>query len=336
MIKHSEKIIFLFVIIGAIFFARTLYPTISGVPSLANTNQSQTAIAQSETSPPMLILPQTTISITTRPGGNIINASTSLNSTTTTMNSVFSKINETPIPNFSNEAYLVADLSTGATLSGSNITARWPTASITKLLTATLVIDQLSMNTQITITPQMFAADPTEETLVVGGTYTVEDLLHVMLMPSSNVAAEAMADFIGRAQFINEMNQRAQAWGMNNTYFGDPSGLSATNQSTATDLLTLAQHVYHDYLRILSITDTRTITITELNSGKKIAVTSINNFAGEQDFVGGKTGYTDQAGDNLLSIFSYDGHPVLIIVLNTVDRFGDTSKLYAWFRANYK
>ena len=60
----------------------------------------------------------------------------------------------------------------------------------------------------------MFAADPDEHTLVLGGTYTVEDLLHVMLMPSSNVAAQAMADYIGTAQFMSEMNAaRARSGG---------------------------------------------------------------------------------------------------------------------------
>ncbi len=146
----------------------------------------------------------------------------------------------------------------------------------------------------------MFAADPTEQTLVIGGTYTVEDLLHLLLMPSSNVAAQAMADYIGQAQFMNEMNARATAWGMTDTYFADPSGISAANESTANDLLILAQHVYADYPEILALTDTPATTITELNSRKKIAVKSINVFAGEPAFIGGKTGNTPQAGGNLL------------------------------------
>lgn len=338
MIKHYEKFIFLFVLIGAIFFAREVYPNISGVPSLANAGEqtSQAADAEITTAPPTLVLPQTSVSDTSDAGAGNGDGSISSSTTVAIANSVFSKINDTPLPSFSDEAYMIADLSTGAVLAGSNTAARWPTASITKLLTATLVLDHLSTSTQITITPQMFAADPTESTLIVGGTYSVEDLLHVMLMPSSNVAAEAMADFIGRVQFMNEMNARATAWGMTNSYFADSSGISAANESTAHDLMLLAQHVYNNYPDILAITDTHQTTITELNSGKKIAVTSINDYAGEPNFVGGKTGHTDQAGSNLLSIFNYDGHPVLIIVLDTVDRFGDTSKLYAWFRANYR
>ncbi len=231
---------------------------------------------------------------------------------------------------------MVADLTTGAVLSASNNANRWPTASLTKLMTATVVMDNIATSTLITITPEMFAADPEEATLVIGDTYSVEDLLHLMLMPSSNVAAEAFADYFGHAKFMQEMNTRAREWGMQNTYFDDPSGISSANESSANDMLILAQHVYNDYPEVLAITRTHQIVITEKNTGKKVTVTSINDFAGEPEFIGGKTGHTVEAGSNLLSIFTYDGHPVIIIVFNTTDRFGDTAKLFYWFRTNFK
>jgi D-alanyl-D-alanine carboxypeptidase (penicillin-binding protein 5/6) len=329
--NRSETIIFLVVVIAAVFFARLMYPGISGVPSVASADgqAAQTAdVQQTLTAPPTLVLPQTSISATAQPDGNVVDTSTSSGQTAA---------GSTPLPTFTNESYMVADLSTGAVLAGSNVAARWPTASITKLMTATLVFDQLATSTQITITPQMFAADPNEHTLVIGGTYTVEDLLHLMLMPSSNVAAQAMADYIGQVQFMNEMNARAEQWGMTNTYFADPSGISAANESTAHDLLILAQHVYNNYSGILALTDTPATTITELNSGKKITVRSINTFVGEPNFVGGKTGNTDQAGGNLLSIFNDGGRRIFILVLGAPALpFKDTSALYSWFRANYQ
>jgi D-alanyl-D-alanine carboxypeptidase (penicillin-binding protein 5/6) len=326
--NRSETIIFLVVVIAAVFFARLMYPGISGVPSVASADgqAAQTAdVQQTLTAPPTLVLPQTSISATAQPDGNVVDTSTSSGQTAA---------GSTPLPTFTNESYMVADLSTGAVLAGSNVAARWPTASITKLMTATLVFDQLATSTQITITPQMFAADPNEHTLVIGGTYTVEDLLHLMLMPSSNVAAQAMADYIGQVQFMNEMNARAEQWGMTNTYF---AGISAANESTAHDLLILAQHVYNNYSGILALTDTPATTITELNSGKKITVRSINTFVGEPNFVGGKTGNTDQAGGNLLSIFNDGGRRIFILVLGAPALpFKDTSALYSWFRANYQ
>lgn len=329
--NRSETIIFLVIVVAGVFFARLMYPGISGVPSVASADgqTAQTAdVQQTLTAPPTLVLPQTSISATAQPDGSIADTST---------RSAQTAGNTTPLPAFTNESYMVADLSTGAVLAGSNIDARWPTASITKLMTATLVFDQLATSTQITITPQMFAADPSERTLVINGTYTVEDLLHLMLMPSSNVAAQAMADYIGQAQFMNEMNARAEQWGMTDTYFADPSGISAANESSAHDLLILAQHIYLDYPGILALTDTPATKITELNSGKTASIQSINAFVGEPNFVGGKTGNTDQAGGNLLSIFDHDGHPVLIIVLGAPALpFKDTSALYSWFKTNYQ
>lgn len=326
-------------VIGAIVFVRYVYPNISGVPSLADADQSQaasTTVAQPPVNQaPTLVLPTTAISATAQPDGSG-NApeNDTLNPAT---DSVFTKTGDSPLPIFSDKSYMVADLTTGAVLAGSNTSARWPTASLTKLMAATLIMDQLPTSTEITITPQMFSVDPDEYTLTVGGKYTVEDLLHVMLMPSSNVAAEAMADTIGHAQFMSEMNQRAEQWGMTDTYFADTSGISAANESSADDLLVLAQHIYQNYPEILALTDTPTWTITELNSGRKIEVKSINVFAGESVFVGGKTGNTPQAGGNLLSIFTYDGHPVLITVLGAPALpFEDTSMLFSWFRQNYK
>jgi len=316
--KHPERIIFLFVVIGAVFFARIAYPNISGVPPVAINNTAQTADAeQTVTSPPTLILAQTSVN----------------DANTVDIGSGDSTPVNTSVPVFSSQAYMVADLSSGNVYAGSNTSKRWPTASLTKLMTATLVLDHLSTSTTITISPQMFAADPDEKTLVIGGTYTVNDLLHLLLMPSSNVAAQAMADYIGQTQFMNEMNQRAAAWGMKDTYFADPSGISATNESTANDLLILAQHVYQSYPQILTLTNTPVTTITEIDSGKKITVRSINNFAGTPGFIGGKTGNTEQADSNLLSIFNYNGTPVFITVLGAPALpFQDTTALYNWFK----
>jgi D-alanyl-D-alanine carboxypeptidase (penicillin-binding protein 5/6) len=322
--KHSEKFIFLFVVIGAIFFARFAYPSISGVPSIATINAPQTADAeQAVTAPPTLVLPQTSLN-----GADA--AAIGNNNTPAT-----GVIDGDSVPVFKNQAYMVADLATGNVAVGSNTAKRWPTASLTKLMTATLVLDELSPTTTITISPQMFAADPDEKTLVIGGTYHVEDLLHLLLMPSSNVAAQALADYIGQVPFMNAMNQRAASWGMTDTYFADPSGISAANQSTANDLLILAQHLYQHYPQVLALTNTPVTTITELNSGKKITVRSINIFAGTPGFIGGKTGNTEQADANLLSIFNDNGQPIFITVLGAPGiPFQDTTMLYDWYKEN--
>jgi D-alanyl-D-alanine carboxypeptidase len=250
----------------------------------------------------------------------------------------FSRVGNAPVPAVEYQEALIADLESGAHIFGDNDAKRWPTASLTKLMNATIVLDTLDLGQKITITPAMFSVDPTEKYLKVGETYTISDLLRVMLLPSSNVAAEAFADFYGRTRFVALMNQRAGAWGMINTHYDDPSGLSASNQSTPDDLLLLAQKIYTNYPEIFSLTRNVQVTITEQTSGNPVIVKSINNFAGLPDFVGGKTGYTDQADGNLLSVFNNKGRPVLFIVLGTndADRFTITQTLYNWFTTNYK
>jgi len=250
----------------------------------------------------------------------------------------FSATGSLPPPQIADRATLIADLETGGVLYGSNADNRWPLASLSKLMTATIVLDKMDLNQKVTVTPAAVDADPGQTTLQAGDIYTVSDLLYVMLLPSSNVAAEALANAYGRDQFLAEMNARAAAWGMADTHYDDPSGLSVGNQSTADDLLRLAQKIYADYPQILAITRTPQVTIKELGSGRQAAVKSINAFAGRADFIGGKTGYTDEAAGNLLSIFKYENRPVLFVVLGTADdtRFANTLQLYQWFAQSFK
>ena len=78
--------------------------------------------------------------------------------------------------------------------------------------------------------------------------------------------------------------------------------------------------------------------MTNLATNKKVVIKTINNFAGRSDFLGGKTGYTDVADGNLLSIFKYEGRPVIVIIMGTdyASRFDNTETLYNWFKANYR
>ena len=121
MIKNSEKIIFLFVVIGSVFFARIAYPNLSGVPAIASNDPPQTADAETTTAPPTLVLPQTSV--------NSVNATRNSGNNTTANDGA---ANLSLLPKFSSEAYMVADLTTGKIFAGSNVSKRWPTASLTR------------------------------------------------------------------------------------------------------------------------------------------------------------------------------------------------------------
>ena len=327
------KFAFLAVVVVVIIFAHAAYPPAAG-SGFASVNTAAPRAGSAVV--PFFVMPQ--VAVSSANGGPADTATSDASQAPEpSAPSSFTRTGSAPPPELDDAASLVADLTTGSVLESVNADKRWPTASLTKLMTATIALDKMDPASKITITEPMFAVDPADETtLAVGGTYTLKDLLYVLLMPSSNVAAEAIADFYGHNAFIAEMNARAAAWGMADTYFGDPSGLSATNQSTADDFLKLAGVIYKQYPAILQTTENQQVYITEQNSGKRMLVKSIDDFAGQSDFIGGKTGHTDQADGNLFSIFRYDGHPVFIVVLGTSDRFIDTQKLYAWFKANYK
>lgn len=318
MNNNFVKFTFLVVVIGAVLFSRIAYP-VATPANLAKITGATKPSAPAGGVPTFVLPPASSAAVSAESGAG--------NSTGT----------DASIPvALQNAASLVADIKTGTVYDAVRVGERWPTASLAKLMTATVVLDNFNLAARITITEPMFALDPTEQTLVVGGTYTAADLLNAMLLPSSNVAAEALAAFYGKDAFLQMMNARAAAWGMEDTHFDDPSGISAADQSTASDLLKLAKMIYTSYPRILQITRTLQAYVTEQNSGKKTLIKNINGFAGEADFVGGKTGHTNEASGNLLSVFRYNGHSLLIIVLGSDDRFSDTQKLYDWYKANIK
>lgn len=240
------------------------------------------------------------------------------------------------LPKLQVEQAVVADLATGETYLEINSEERWPLASLTKLMTASYAADHLDLARPVTLSPQVFAMTGGDAgALRIGESYSGRDLVTAMLTFSSNEAAEALASSGNRSDFLLGMNSLAKAWGLGNTNFSDPSGLSPANQSTAMDLIALAQHVYTDHPELLAITRHRDATLHELTSGGNLAVANINLFAGRADFIGGKTGFTEEAQQNLLSVFSVGGRPVVIVVLGTKDRFGETQKLLDWFRGNF-
>jgi len=221
-----------------------------------------------------------------------------------------------PPPTINAYAALVADIETGEIYFSKNSDKRWPLASVTKLMTAVIAFEEFDMS------------EKTE--LSDGSKYRVRDLLKMMLLASNNDAAEAISALGHRSQFIDRMNRKAISWGMNNTYFADPTGVGILNQSTAEDLRIFISRVFSIHPEIIATTKEKSATVTELGSLAEKTVLSNNLFAGRADFLGGKTGYTEDALGNLVSVFQIQGKPVLFIVLGTADRFGETLKLHRW------
>ena len=105
------------------------------------------------------------------------------------------------------------------------------------------------------------------------------------------------------------MNQKAEELNMNATNFDEPTGLSFLNQSTVNDLTKLVNYIYRRHPRILEINREKEIIISDLNSGLKKKYINANQFAGQPDFIGGKSGYIEVSENNLISLFEKQGKP---------------------------
>src|ERR1700756_3838305 len=139
-------------------------------------------------------------------------------------------------------AGIVFDLKTGEVLWRRNPLQRMPIASLTKIMTALLVVQQTRPSDEIRISKDALNYTGSGVGLLPKGRHvTVEALLHGLLLPSGNDAAIALADGIAgsRAQFVAEMNRKAQTLGLRCTHFASPSGIDDRDHSCAADLAAL-------------------------------------------------------------------------------------------------
>lgn len=204
-------------------------------------------------------------------------------------------------PEINLESAAAVNLATNFYFLEINSDRRWPMASLTKLLTAVVALENF------------------------GDRPLTRELLERMIIISDNAAAEQIANLAGDRQwFLEKMRIKAQEIGMAGTSIFDPTGLSFLNQSTVKDLEKLANYIAKNQPLIFQLSRQPAVAV----GGKKL--NNINRFAGRPRFLGGKTGYTDEASGNLISIFQYRGQPVLIIVLGTAgyeERFNQTELL---------
>ncbi len=225
---------------------------------------------------------------------------------------------------------LILDLSANKILLEFKSERRWPIASITKLMTSVIVAENLGFQKQITLNTEDILAEGSAGDLREGEIFTAGDLVQAMLTVSSNDAADALARVYGLRSFIDEMQEKTRVLGMTDTTFIDPSGLSSLNQSTTKDISRLISYLMKSHPDFLNLSTQKETSILEIASGNLKKLKNINKFAGREDFLGGKTGYIDEAGGNLVSVFEYQGRRLLIIVFGTEDRFLETERLYDW------
>lgn len=214
-----------------------------------------------------------------------------------------------------------------------NADTRWPLASLTKLMSAVVAAEDVGFDKLATISETAVLAEGIAGNFQVGESYAIGDLVKAMLLVSSNDAATAVAEFYGTENFVNRMQMKARELGMGQSTFVDPTGISFLNQGTIADLEKLVRYIDERYPDLLKITASREGALLERTKGVERTLLNINAFVGTRpDFIGGKTGFTNEANGNLISLFNYRGYKLLFIVLGTNDRFGQTDILYNWVK----
>lgn len=239
---------------------------------------------------------------------------------------------EPKIPELETPHYLIADVESSTVLAASALDVVAPIASVTKLMTALVAAETINLDTAVTVKEPTFVQSLIprlgERTKV-----SMYSLLQLLLVESSNEAAEVIAAQVGREEFIAKMNEKAQLLGLTHTHFADPSGLSAENVSSVGDLLRLTQYIYESRRFIFDITANQEMS-TAYVSGEFGALVNFNQVADWTNLVGGKVGETIAAGQTSVTLHKIvvrgQERTLAIIILGSKERSRDVGALYGY------
>jgi D-alanyl-D-alanine endopeptidase (penicillin-binding protein 7) len=245
------------------------------------------------------------------------------------------------IPDIRAAAAIVMNPETGEILYETNAQDKRSIASITKVMTALVFVEDDPDLTEEVLVERADVRAASTTYLRAGERVTLDDLLHLTLIASDNAAARVLARVShgGSASFIQRMNEKALELGLQNTTFTDPSGLDAENISSAYDLSRLIAYSAGDE-RISGIM--RKAEHRLRTSRRSITVHSTNRLLGntDVDVRGGKTGFITKAGYCLATLLRLpQGEQVAVVVLgarsNTL-RFSETQHLFNWLNEKAK
>lgn len=206
-----------------------------------------------------------------------------------------------------------------------NTNMQLPIASLTKLMTAMIVLDNYNLSQKIMVDPAADAQLPMKQDVNLGDSLTVESFLDLMMIESSNKSAYALSELIGNGKFVGLMNDKAKQIGLYNTVFVDPTGLSSQDVSTAGDLAKLTEYIIKNYPKIADISKAKELLIPGFGKAE-----NTDQLLGEiPEIVCGKTGFTTEAkGCLILATKNQKDNSYFInVILGADDRFAEMKKL---------
>ncbi|WON74733.1 D-alanyl-D-alanine endopeptidase [Nitrosospira sp. Is2] len=241
------------------------------------------------------------------------------------------------------QAALIMDARQERILFDKNPDKVMPIASITKLMTAMVVLDaQLPLNEEIFIEEaDVDILKNTRSRLRVGTSLSREEMLRLALMSSENRAAAALGrSYPGGARgFVDAMNRKAFELGMGNSYFVDSTGLNRANVSTARDLAKLVSAAY-DYELIREFSTTPAHAVEFGDDDHSVQFVNSNNLVRSSSWEIGvsKTGFLSEAGRCLVMQAKITGRPVIIVLLDSSGkntRLGDANRVRKWMEIGF-
>lgn len=232
---------------------------------------------------------------------------------------------EPQVPNLDTPHYFIADIDNGTILAATDLDDQVPIASLTKLMTAVVAAEQLDLDGRVRVTAPTFVQSLIPR-LSERSSVSMYSLLQLLLVESSNEAAETIAGEMGRVTFIEAMNAKARQLGMMHSNFADPSGLSADNTASLGDLFRLTKYIRKNRSFIFEITANKKMPSAYVG-GEFDGLINFNEVENMDNFVGGKVGETLAAGKTSISLHEVElqgeVRTLVVIILGANDRTGD-------------
>jgi serine-type D-Ala-D-Ala endopeptidase (penicillin-binding protein 7) len=231
----------------------------------------------------------------------------------------------------------VVDANTGEVLLDKNSTTALPIASITKLMTALVVMDsQQDLDEVLMIEePDLQLEKQVRSRLGLGVQLRRRDALHLALMSSENRAANMLTRYYpgGKAAFVDAMNQKAMQLGMNQSYFVEGTGLASANMASAQDLVKLMKAASH-YPLIRELSTQSNLTLTGV-TGQSLSFHTTNRLVThpEWNVLLQKTGFINAAGQCLVMHANIDGRSIMMVLLDSsgkLSRINDATRIRSW------
>lgn len=242
-----------------------------------------------------------------------------------------------PQPIFSARSVLIKDLTTDTILFQKESNLKLPIASTTKIMSALVASEYFKPNSVLEVRDSANIIG-SKVGLFPDESLSFRSLLYGMLLSSGNDAAYAIAENYpgGVINFVSSMNKKAGELNLVNTHFTNPAGFDDEKHfSSAADLAVISIEALKapELARIFSTKETE---VTSLDKKYKHQLSNLNKLLSQVSGVLGiKTGYTALAKENLITLVERDKHRILIVLLNSDDRFGETTKLIEWTYSNF-